>query len=146
MRASTERPGAGVVVLTGVMAAGKSTVADLLAQSFPRAAHVRGDVYRRFVVTGRAEPTMPITAAALDQLRLRYRLAMTSADLYADAGFHAVVQDIIIGPILAEALALVRTWSRSTGVRRPGSVSGWTRVTRRPRRRSAPSEPASTRP
>lgn len=107
--ASTGQPAAGVVVVTGVMAAGKSTVADLLAQSFPRAAHVRGDVYRRSVVSGRAEPTMPMTTAALDQLRLRYRLAMTCADLYADAGFVAVVQDIIIGPILADALALVRT-------------------------------------
>lgn len=40
-----------VVLITGVMAAGKSTVAQLLAESLPRAVHVRGDVFRRMIVS-----------------------------------------------------------------------------------------------
>lgn len=34
----------GVVLVTGVMASGKSTVAQALAERLPRAAHVRGDL------------------------------------------------------------------------------------------------------
>ncbi|MEV7239508.1 AAA family ATPase, partial [Streptomyces sp. NPDC051020] len=48
-------PGPAVVLITGVMAAGKSTVAQALAERLPRAVHVRGDVFRRMVVSGRAE-------------------------------------------------------------------------------------------
>ena len=48
---------AAVIVVTGAMAAGKSTVAQGLAEHFPRAAHVRGDVFRRMVVSGRHELT-----------------------------------------------------------------------------------------
>ncbi|MFD9885204.1 AAA family ATPase, partial [Streptomyces alboflavus] len=45
----------GVIVITGIMAAGKSTVAQALAERLPRAAHVRGDVFRRMIVSGRQE-------------------------------------------------------------------------------------------
>jgi adenylylsulfate kinase-like enzyme len=48
-------PGSAVVLITGVMAAGKSTVAELMAGRLPRAAHVRGDVFRRMIVSGREE-------------------------------------------------------------------------------------------
>ncbi len=34
---------AAILVITGLMAAGKSTVAQSLAQRLPSAAHVRGD-------------------------------------------------------------------------------------------------------
>jgi predicted kinase len=61
------------------MAAGKSTVAQLLAEQFPRAVHVRGDVFRRFVVTGGVEPTPSMPSAAMDHLLLRYRLAISTA-------------------------------------------------------------------
>jgi predicted kinase len=48
----------GGFVVTGVMAAGKSTVADLLARRFARGAHLRGDVFRKMIVTGR-DPISP---------------------------------------------------------------------------------------
>jgi len=81
------RPAAGVILLTGVMAAGKSTVAQLLAERFPRAVHVRGDVFRRFIVTGRVEPTTPnMPPEAQAQLMLRHQLAVATADAYAPAG------------------------------------------------------------
>ncbi|WP_324193143.1 zeta toxin family protein [Nocardia nova] len=38
-----------VYLITGIQAAGKSTVAQALAERLPRSAHVRGDVFRRFV-------------------------------------------------------------------------------------------------
>lgn len=101
----------GVVLITGVMAAGKSTVAQALAERLPRAAHVRGDVFRRMVVSGRAEyvPGSPAGGEAEAQLRLRYRLSAATADTYAEAGFTAVVQDVVLGPDLAAYVELVRT-------------------------------------
>ncbi|MFD1828890.1 hypothetical protein ACFSJS_04325 [Streptomyces desertarenae] len=48
-------PGPCVVLVTGVMASGESTVAQALAERLPRAAHVRGDVFRRMIVSGREE-------------------------------------------------------------------------------------------
>jgi cytidylate kinase len=97
----------GVVVITGAMASGKSTVAQLLAERFERSVHLRGDAFRRFVVRGRAEPTAD-SEEARSQLLLRYRLAAAAADAYAGAGFTTVWQDIIVGPYLADAVEMVR--------------------------------------
>lgn len=46
---------AAVYLITGIQAAGKSTVAQALAERLPRSAHVRGDTFRRFIIGGRAE-------------------------------------------------------------------------------------------
>ncbi len=94
-------------MVTGIMAAGKSTAAQALAQQFPRSAHVRGDHYRRSIVRDRHEISPEPTAEALDQLRLRYRMAVSAAEAYRQAGFTTVLQDIIIGPMLAEFIDLV---------------------------------------
>lgn len=99
----------GVVLVTGVMAAGKSTVAQALAEQLPRAAHVRGDVFRRMIVSGRAEYGPGADGEAEDQLLLRYRLSATTADAYARAGFTAVVQDVVLGAHLTAYVGLVRT-------------------------------------
>ncbi|MEZ5410278.1 MAG: AAA family ATPase [Acidimicrobiales bacterium] len=96
-----------LIVVTGIMAAGKSTVAQALAERFPRSAHVRGDHYRRSIVSGRHEMSAEPTVEALDQLRLRYRLAIATAEAYCRAGFTSVLQDVIIGPMLDEVVALV---------------------------------------
>ena len=98
-----------IIVLTGVMAAGKSTVAELLAARFPRGVHLRGDVFRRMVVSGRAEMTPRPSREAEEQLRLRYRLSAQAADTYAEAGFTVVVQDVILGPDLRTYRSLIRT-------------------------------------
>ena len=42
-------------LITGVMASGKSTTAQALAQALPRCVHLRGDLFRRMIVTGREE-------------------------------------------------------------------------------------------
>ncbi|WP_405736353.1 AAA family ATPase [Streptomyces sp. NBC_00028] len=99
----------GVVLVTGVMASGKSTVAQALAERLPRAAHVRGDVFRRMVVSGRQEYVPGGGGEGEAQLRLRYRLSAATADAYADAGFTAVVQDVVLGEELAAYVRLVRT-------------------------------------
>ncbi|WP_411084545.1 AAA family ATPase [Streptomyces sp. cmx-18-6] len=91
------------------MAAGKSTVADLLAQRLPRAAHVRGDVFRRMVISGREELLPEETAEARAQLDLRHRLSALVADEYAGHGWTAVVQDIVLGDDLRPYIARVRT-------------------------------------
>ena len=91
------------------MAAGKSTVADALARSFPLAAHVRDDIFRRFVVSGQAPLDPPLSAAGRAQLDLRHAIAAQAADTYAAAGITAVVQDILLGPDLERFTAQVRT-------------------------------------
>lgn len=91
------------------MGAGKSTVAQLLAERLPRAAHVRGDLFRRMIVSGRADMVPKADAEALEQLRLRYRLAALVADRYAEAGFTAVYQDIVLGSDLERVTERIRT-------------------------------------
>ena len=79
-----------IIVITGIMAAGKSTIAQALAERLPKSAHVRGDVFRRMVVSGRAEMTTDAGDEALRQLNLRYDLAMLVAENYCAAGFTVV--------------------------------------------------------
>ncbi len=98
----------GVILITGIMAAGKSTVAQALAERLPRSVHLRGDLFRRMIVGGRAEMGFPLSDEAERQLDLRYRLAATTAGLYHTAGFTVVYQDIIIGRGLTRVLPLWR--------------------------------------
>lgn len=98
-----------VVLVTGIPAAGKSTVADLLARRFDRAVHVRGDVFRRMVVAGRSEMTATPSEDARSQLEVRYRLGAHTADIYHQAGFAVVAQDVVIGAGLADYVAAIRS-------------------------------------
>ncbi|MFJ4788996.1 phosphotransferase, partial [Streptomyces sp. NPDC088794] len=78
------------------------------AERLPRAAHVRGDVFRRMIVTGREEYEPGTRGGGEAQLRLQYRLSAATADAYAEAGFTAVVQDVILGERLETYVGLVR--------------------------------------
>lgn len=98
-----------VILITGIMGAGKSTIAQLLAERMPKAAHVRGDAFRRMIVSGRAEMVPAADEKAIDQLHLRYDLAALVADGYANAGFTAVYQDIVLGNDLAHVTRRIRT-------------------------------------
>jgi predicted kinase len=93
-----------LILITGIMAAGKSTVAQHLAERLPNSVHLRGDVFRRMIVNGRAEMHGVLSPEASRQLRLRYRIAATAAELYLQANFSVVYQDIIIGPYLTEVV------------------------------------------
>lgn len=103
-----------ILVVTGVMAAGKSSVAQALAERLPKSVHLRGDVFRRMIVSGRVEVTPDLPPEALRQLDLRYTLAATVAGQYAEAGFTVIWQDVILGPGLARVAGLLR--GRSFGM------------------------------
>lgn len=96
-------------MITGIQAAGKSAIAQLLAERLPMSVHVRGDVFRRMVINGRADTTPEGAGEALRQLRLRHQLTATVADAYFQAGFTVVAQDIILGDHLAEMTAMIRS-------------------------------------
>lgn len=93
---------ARVFLLTGVMAAGKSTVAEALAGRFARSAHVRGDAFRTAIVSGRAPILPSLSPEAQAQLALRRRLGADAARAYHEAGFTTVLQDIYLGEHLIE--------------------------------------------
>ena len=103
------RDRAGVLVTTGAMASGKSTVAQAVAERLPVTAHVRGDLFRRMIVSGRVSTDPPFGVAAAAQLRLRHRIAARVADEYAAAGITAVVQDLHLGPDLLSFLGQLRS-------------------------------------
>jgi chloramphenicol 3-O-phosphotransferase len=99
-----------VHLVTGIQAAGTSTVAQALAERLPgRTVHVHGDQFRRWVVGGRAEMTPDAGPEALRQLRLRHLLTARTCDTYADAGFAVVAQDVVLGEELPRMVEAIRT-------------------------------------
>ncbi|HEY7044936.1 MAG TPA: AAA family ATPase, partial [Nocardioidaceae bacterium] len=98
-----------VYLITGPMAAGKSTVARLLAARFERGVHLEGDLFRRSIVSGREEMTPHPSPAALEQLGLRYRLAAAAADAYVEAGFSVALEDVAAGGWLGDYRTMIRS-------------------------------------
>jgi chloramphenicol 3-O-phosphotransferase len=107
MSASGDDP--AVYLITGPMAAGKSTVARLLAERFDRGVYLQGDFFRRSIVSGRHEMTPEQSEQALEQLRLRYRLAAAAADAYWAAGYTVALEDVVAGPLLLELVGLIES-------------------------------------
>lgn len=102
-----------VLIVTGAMAAGKSTLAQALAERLENSVHLRGDVFRKMIVSGRAVPGEG--EAGLAQLKMRYDLAVLAAARYANGGFNVVYQDVVLGEDLLEAIRRLKRW-------RPGVV------------------------
>jgi len=86
-----------IYVITGVMASGKSTVAEALAKRLDKCVHLRGDLFRRMIVTGREEMRENPSKEALTQLDMRYSIAAMVAIEYYKHGFNVVVQDNYLG-------------------------------------------------
>jgi chloramphenicol 3-O-phosphotransferase len=97
-----------ILLVTGIMASGKSTVAQLLAERLDKSVHLRGDIFRKMIVNNRKEVHPNADDEVLEQLRLRYRLAAQAADAYMEAGFSVVVQDVVIGRMLNDFISFVR--------------------------------------
>jgi cytidylate kinase len=100
-RTDTTTPGEAlpkVVLVTGLQAAGKSTVGPLLAARLgtPSAAF-DGDVFYRMVAAGNVDMTPEADPEAVRQVRLRYDAAALVAQHYAKAGFDFVYTDIVLG-------------------------------------------------
>lgn len=80
-------------LITGLMASGKSTISKMLAASLNPSVHLRGDIFRRMIISGRADMSETPSSAAMNQLHLRYQLTAESAKKYFDSGFSVVIQD-----------------------------------------------------
>lgn len=93
-----------IYLVTGLMASGKSTIAQILCEKLEKSVHLRGDVFRRMIVSGRADMCANPPAEALEQLYLRYQLTAQAAKMYFDHGFSVVIQDNYYGPALTHML------------------------------------------
>lgn len=99
-----------IYLITGVMASGKSTVAEILASKLEKSVHLRGDIFRRMIVSGREEMTAHPTEEAVRQLYLRYSLAAGAAKTYFDNGFSVVLQDNYYGEELSYMVGLLKDY------------------------------------
>lgn len=92
-------PQPAIIAVTGIQAAGKTTIARLLAQRFVRGAHVECDAMQHMIVSGRQgvqEPGEP-TGEAAQQYWLRLKHMCLLGLSFFDAGFTVVLDDIIMG-------------------------------------------------
>jgi predicted kinase len=112
-----------LLIITGAMAAGKSTIAEAVARRLPRSVHLRGGLFRRMIVSGRAELTPDPTPEALRQLDLRYDLACAVAERYLDAGFTVVYQDILLEQDLKDMVSRLAAWQPGVVVLVPSAVT-----------------------
>ncbi len=84
-----------ILAVTGIQAAGKSTVSRLLARRFARGVHIEADQLQHMIVSGGAwvsEPGEPQGEAAR-QYRLRLKHLCLLARSFFEAGFTVVLDD-----------------------------------------------------
>jgi predicted kinase len=108
-----------VLLITGAMAAGKSTIAQALAERLERSVHLRGDMFRRMIVSGRVSPTPDMPEEATAQLLLRYELAAMVARRYVASGYTVIFQDVILGAVLSSVCGLFEDEDLGVVVLRP---------------------------
>lgn len=93
-----------IVVLTGQLAAGKSTLARAVARRYERGVHIDIDGVRELVVSGLASP-LEWTEETTRQFRLAIEGSLALGRIYQRAGF-AVVLDGAVDPTDVEAAAI----------------------------------------
>lgn len=96
-----------IYLITGLMASGKSTIAQLLATKMNKGVHLRGDVFRRMIVSGRVDMSKESSKEAISQLHLRYHLATEAAKIYYDNGFAVILQDNYYGEELIHVVDML---------------------------------------
>ena len=101
MRVRTEGPGL-VLLITGPPGSGKTTVADLVAASFPRSVHVEADRFFRFIRSGFIEPWRSESGEQNDAVM---SVISSAAADYADAGYVTIVEGILIPDQYLERVA-----------------------------------------
>lgn len=101
--------GPSAVLVTGIQAAGKSTIARMLAEHFRPGAFVEGDLMWQLIVSGRVDMTPDPHPEAIRQLKLRYRNGVLLVDSLVSAGFTAVHADIILENDLLEYVRMVQS-------------------------------------
>jgi predicted kinase len=94
-----------IYLITGLMASGKTTVGQALAQRLHKSVHLHGDSFRQMIVNGQTPMGFELNDEAKAQLKLRYELSAQAAKTYSDAGYTVVYQDIVLGPSLADVVA-----------------------------------------
>jgi predicted kinase len=85
----------GVVIVSGIPGAGKTTTARLLASGLRRAAHIESDAIQDLIVAGGLHPQEEPAEEAERQLRLRTRNVALLADSFFEHGFTPVVDDTL---------------------------------------------------
>lgn len=117
-----------IFLITGIMASGKSSVAQALAERIPQSVHVRGDLFRRMIVDGQEPATSDNWIAAERQLHLWQDIAVQVAATFADSGYSVVYQDVMLGNDLrrlAELLDWPNRWPCGTSIATtPGMARG----------------------
>jgi chloramphenicol 3-O-phosphotransferase len=111
LAAETKDPRTAIFVISGTQGAGKSTVSALLADRFQRGAHVSAGALQKMIVSGREWPQPQQTGVnapreegeAVRQLRLRLGNMCLLGRSFYEAGFTAVLDDIVVGDRVAHA-------------------------------------------
>lgn len=101
------------VLVSGIQAAGKSTIGRLLAERFSKGAFLDGDWMRQLIVTGRADMRANPSEEAIRQLHLRYRNGTQVIDNLVAAGFTAIHAETV----LEDGLSNYPEWVKSRPLR-----------------------------
>ncbi len=88
-----------IIVVTGIQAAGKSTVSRLLAQRFARGVHIEADALHHMIVAGSEQVQEPgaLEGEVERQYLLRLKHMCLLGRSFFEAGFTAVLDDIVLG-------------------------------------------------